>query len=131
MTNPVSVTYTSATATTDESNAILKAASEAVVTGTLDSTSLTKTISGPAAAGETSPYSCTVTPKLENGLLKFDITAAGGSNINTGTYKLTIAFTPNVKMPDLGNGKTGKATVSWSLNSLSKGRAIPTATTNP
>lgn len=122
------------TKTTGAVNAILKAASEAVVAGKLDSTTtttLTKTFPGPAAAGETSPYSCTVTPALENGLLKFDISAAGGSNINTGTYKLTIAFTPNVKMPDLGNGKTGKATVSWSLNSLSKGRATPTATTNP
>ena len=116
-----------ATATADSTNAIVKAASEAVVTGTLNTT---EPISITPPTGST--VTCSVQPKLENGLLKFEISAVGGSNINTGTYKLTIAFTPNVKMPDLGNGKTGKATVSWSLNSLSKGRATQAApTTNP
>ena len=131
----VTVTYDPedlSTAVADAENTIVNASSVAVLPGTLDATSLARTISGPAAAGETSPYSCTVTPKLENGLLKFDIAATGGSNINTGTYKLTIAFTPNVKKPDLGNGKTATATVSWSLNSLSKGRATQAAPTkNP
>ena len=70
-------------------------------------------------------YTCTVAPKLEGGLLTFSISATGGTaNINTGTYALDIVFASNVKRPDPGSGATkAKATVSWKLHSLKKGRA--------
>ena len=70
-------------------------------------------------------YTCTVTPKLEGGLLTFVIEADGGTeNINTGTYNLDIVFASNVKRPETGaNATTAKATVSWKLHSLKKGRA--------
>ncbi len=70
-------------------------------------------------------YTCTVTPKLEGGLLTFSISVTGGTeNINTGTYALDIVFASNVKRPDPGSGATtARATVSWKLHSLKKGRA--------
>ena len=75
--------------------------------------------------GGAADYTCTVTPKLEGGLLTFSISVTGGTeNINTGTYALDIVFASNVKRPDPGSGATkAKATVSWKLHSLKKGRA--------
>ncbi len=123
---PVEVTYSPAnpagTAVANVENAILKAASEAVVKGTDYSTAIGP-ISGPADEGETSPYSCTITPRLNNGLLYFDIKAQGGTGINSGAYGLTIVFSPNIKKPDAGSSSSAKATVTWSLNSLSRGQA--------
>lgn len=73
-------------------------------------------------------YTCTVTPKLENGLLSFVICAEGGTQkINSGTYTLTVVFASNVKKSAQASGATSaKATVKWHLHSLSKGRASAT-----
>ncbi len=105
-------------------DAILKDASWAAVTGTAYSHAAwtaTNTASSGAA------YTCTITPQPSNGALTFAITASGGTAINSGTYALDILFTPNVKRPDTGANQTGaRATVTWSLNSLSKGRATQT-----
>lgn len=78
-------------------------------------------------------YTCNITPSLNNGLLDFTITASGGTARSSGIYTLDIIFTPNLKEPETGeNLRNAKATVSWSLNSLSKGRATQAApTTNP
>ena len=70
-------------------------------------------------------YTCTVTPKLDGGLLTFTISVEGGTkNINTGTYTMQIVFASNVKRINDGSSATGEsATVSWKLHSLKKGRA--------
>lgn len=76
-------------------------------------------------------YTCAISQRMDGGLLYFDISATGGTeNINTGTYRLTIAFSSNVKKPKPASGSTtATATVSWKLHSLSKGRATSTSTT--
>lgn len=110
------------TAVADTTNVVLKTASEAIIKGTDYNTAIGP-ISGPADEGETSPYNCTIKPSLKNGLLYFDIKADGGTRINSGAYTLTIVFSSNVKKPDAGSSSSAKATVTWSLNSLSRGQA--------
>jgi len=127
---PIVVTYNPAnpasTASADADNPILKEASEALIRGDgyhVDTVPIPE-ITGPAEEGKTSPYTCTITPRLTNGLMYFDIQAQGGSKINSGTYNLTIVFSSNVKKPKAAGGPgSAKATVTWSLNSLSEGRA--------
>lgn len=119
----VDVTYapeTPAVATppTGSDYALLKQASISVATGgAYESTEIN--------LAEKDGYTCAVTPTLEGGLLTFDINAKGGTqNINTGTYNLKIVFASNVKRSDLvGADGTTKATVTWKMHSLRKGRA--------
>ena len=103
-------------------NAILAAASKEVVKAALPGTTAGTIIVDPVTYGN---YTCTITPTFANGLLNCVISVAGPSdNAKTnGVYKLTIAFTPNLKKPETSGAGSTKATVSWKLNSLSKGRA--------
>ena len=118
----VEVTYNPAnpagTASANVTNAILKEASEAVIKGTNFSKTIGE-ITGPADSAES--YKCNITPRLVNGLMYFDIKVQGGSNINSGVYTLTIVFSSNVKKPGTaGSSGNAKATVTWTLNSLSR-----------
>ena len=108
--------------TANDVNALLAAASKAVVKEALTGASVA--MSGiPTVTDD--KYTCTVTPSLDNGLLSFEISASGPSEgKNNGTYKLTIVFASNLKMPEATGAASAKATVSWSLHSLSKGRAL-------
>lgn len=75
-------------------------------------------------------YTCTVAPTFgDDLLLSFEIKATGGTeHINIGTYTLTVKFAPNVKQFAHSNDATSaKATVTWQLHSLSKGRAKTTS----
>ena len=99
---------------------VLKAASEAVVTGNTTFVPI-----GPTN-GPTTGYSYTIQPIYENGLMRFNISVSGGTTNNTGTYRLSIVFTPNLKMSEPDSSGNGTATVTWTLNSLSKGRATAT-----
>ena len=110
---------------TDSVNDLLAAASKAVVSNSLTGTA-TSLAALDTIKSEDEKYTGVITPKLNNGLLNFEISATGPSGgKNSGTYKLIIAFTPTLKMPDMGSATSATATVSWSLNSLSKGRAKP------
>lgn len=100
---------------------ILKEASEAVVGGRAYDTS-----KAPIPEAKNGDYTCTITPSLKNGLMYFNINAQGGTSINSGVYTLTIVFSSNVKKPDAGGASNAKATVTWSLNSLSRGQASQT-----
>ena len=78
--------------------------------------------------GSATDYACKVTPKLDGGLLTFTISVDGGTNINSGTYTMEIVFASNVKRLNDGSSTTEeKATVSWKLHSLRKGRATKTS----
>ena len=129
----VEVTYSvsdpSSAPTTSETNSILAAASTAVITRSTKTSIDTKEVS-------IDDYSCKVTvtlnsTKLANGLASFDIEATGGTaNINWGTYKLTIVFSSNIKKPEAGSGSSqARASVTWSLNSISTAQAQSTTST--
>lgn len=113
-----------ATAVCENDYKLLKEASIAVATGKAMGTNPIA-ISGKLEEGQTaSPYTCTVTPDLDNGLLSFDIVASGPAGAaNDGKYKLTIVFASNLNKPDANGAASATATVKWSLHSLSKGRA--------
>ena len=69
-------------------------------------------------------YTCAITATLDKGLLSFDILASGPQGgRNDGVYKLSIVFASDLKKPDANGATSATAKVSWSLHSLSKGRA--------
>ena len=109
--------------TPDDINGILADASKAIV---LNNSEL-QTKHWDINNGSATDYACTVDARLSGGLLCFDILAKGPKEKNNdGTYKLSILFTPNLKKPETSGTGLAKATVSWKLNSLSKGRATAT-----
>ena len=116
---------------TTASNDGLEAASVAVAMNKA-MTAEAQSIDGPTENGEASRYGCTVTPRLSNGLMNFDIVASGPSGSrHNGTYKLTVVFASNLKKPETTDTTSATATVTWSLHSLSKGRAnTPTGSTD-
>ncbi len=114
------VTYENAPASAV--NAILAAASKEVVKAALPGTTAAALEMKSVVNGA---YTCTITPTFANGLLNCAILVTGPSdNTRTnGAYKLSILFTPNLKVSEPDESGDGTATVSWKLNSLSKGRA--------
>ena len=124
-------TYSDVSTAPTGANGILADASNAVATNG-DLTTKTWTIQGGDYEGASEDYKCIINASLSNGLLSFDIVADGPTGgKNYGYYRLTIVFASNIKKPEGNNDVTnGKAMVSWSLHSLSKGRAAQATGSN-
>lgn len=96
----------------------LSKASKSVVDGSAPglSTTGTRDVSGIT-------YTWSVNGMLSGGLLTFDI-AVNGGKLSKGTYTLRVVFSSNVKQADVADtpGVSGRAKVSWKLNSIKKVR---------
>ena len=66
-------------------------------------------------------YTCTITPSLENGLLRFDIACTGGKVNASGKYTLQASFSSNIQDSETDPAtKAHRAKVTWKFIGLRK-----------